>query len=93
MDNSLIDRMEQIFAGGISAGYIIFSIVLLIAIIYAQVLIFRKAGEPGIAAIIPVYNAYVLAKIVFGNGWLFLICLVPVVNWIFPFVMYYKLVY
>lgn len=38
MDNSLIDRVKQIFEGGMSAGQIIFSIVLVIAIIYAQVL-------------------------------------------------------
>ena len=92
MDNFLSnDGIKQLFAGGISLGYIIFCIVLCIAMIYAQVLIFRKAGEPGIAAIIPVYNLYVLSKIVFGNGWLFLLCLVPIVNWIFPFVLYYKL--
>ncbi len=91
MDNSLIDRVKQIFEGGMSAGQIIFSIVLVIAIIYAQVLIFRKAGEPGIAAIIPVYSTYILTKIVFGNGWLFLLCLVPFVGWIFPLVINYKL--
>ena len=38
---------------------------------------FEKAGEPGWAAIIPFYNAYVLFKISWGNGWYFLLSVVP----------------
>ncbi|MBN2878528.1 MAG: hypothetical protein JXN65_02765 [Clostridia bacterium] len=42
--------------------------------------LFTKAGEPGWAAIIPLYNAYVLFKITWGNGWKFLLMLIPIVN-------------
>lgn len=39
-----------------------------------------KAGEPGWAAIIPVYNLWVLVR-ASGNSWLwFVACLVPLVN-------------
>ena len=79
MDNSLIDRVKQIFEGGMSAGQIIFSIVLVIAIIYAQVLIFRKAGEPGIAAIIPVYSTYILTKSNCSGPWIIL----KIIFWVF----------
>ena len=42
--------------------------------------IYKKAGEPGWASLIPFYNLYVLFKITWGNGWLFLLMLIPVVD-------------
>ena len=45
--------------------------------------VFLKAGEPGWAAIIPIYNIIVLLKII-GKEWYWLfILLVPIVNIIF----------
>ncbi|MBQ5331051.1 MAG: hypothetical protein J6F31_07360 [Oscillospiraceae bacterium] len=41
---------------------------------------FSKAGEPGWAAIIPIYNVYVMFKLVYGSGWRFLLLLIPIVN-------------
>lgn len=34
--------------------------------------IFRKANQPGWGSIIPFYNSYLLCKITWGNGWMFL---------------------
>jgi len=42
--------------------------------------ILEKAGEPGWGAIIPFYNAYLLFKITWGNGWSFLLMLIPIAN-------------
>ncbi|WP_175956865.1 DUF5684 domain-containing protein [Schaalia sp. Marseille-Q2122] len=53
--------------------------------------LFEKAGEPGWAAIIPFYNAYILVKIALGNGWLFLLALIPVVNFFFVIWLMIKL--
>lgn len=53
--------------------------------------IFSKAGEPGWGAIVPFYNMYLLFKITFGNGWLFLLTLIPVVNFIMLIIAYVKL--
>lgn len=53
--------------------------------------IFTKAGEEGWKAIIPFYNLYVLTKLVTGNGLLFLVLLIPVVNIFFGFYLYHKL--
>ena len=44
-----------------------------ILIIIARWKIFTKAGEDGIASLIPIYGEYVFAKIVFKKGWFFLI--------------------
>ena len=39
--------------------------------------IFTKAGEAGWKAIIPILNTYVMFKIAYGNGWRFLLLLIP----------------
>ncbi len=45
--------------------------------------IFTKAGEPGWASIIPIYNTYVMTKIAGYNPILFLLFLIPLVNIVF----------
>ena len=57
-----------------------FSIFASILGIIAMWKIFTKAGEPGWAAIIPFYNVYTLFKITWGNGWKFLLLLIPIAN-------------
>ncbi|MGA0555891.1 protein kinase domain-containing protein [Larkinella sp. VNQ87] len=47
--------------------------------------VFEKAGEPGWAAIVPVYNALTLLKIVGKPWWWLLLMLAPYVNFIFMF--------
>lgn len=42
--------------------------------------VFTKAGEPGWAAIIPIYNYYVILKIVGRPWWWLLLLLIPIVN-------------
>jgi len=52
---------------------------------------FEKAGEPGWAAIVPLYNAYVMFKIAWGNGWKFLLLLIPIANIVFAIMLPFKL--
>lgn len=42
--------------------------------------IFVKAKQPGWAAIVPIYNAYVQLKIIGRPGWWLLLYLIPLVN-------------
>ena len=42
--------------------------------------IFQKAGQPGWAAIIPIYNTYIMIKISGKSGWWLLLLLIPLVN-------------
>lgn len=53
--------------------------------------LFAKAGEPGWASIIPIYNSYVLYKIAWGKGWMFLCTLIPIIGFIFPLICNIKL--
>ena len=53
--------------------------------------IFEKAGEAGWKAIIPIWNMYILFKITWGIGLLFLLMLVPIVGTIISLITSYKL--
>jgi hypothetical protein len=41
---------------------------------------FAKAGQPGWAILIPIYNAYVLCKVAQRPGWWVLLMMIPLVN-------------
>ena len=70
---------------------VIFSLIILALTFIGYWKIFVKAGQPGWGGIIPIYNQYVLSKITFGTGWLFLLLLIPFVNIIYVVVLAYKL--
>ena len=75
----LLQQDDQIYLlGGICGGLIELAIgvVALIAIWK----IFTKAGKPGWAALIPIYNTYTLLEIVGREWWWLLLLLIPGVN-------------
>jgi hypothetical protein len=43
---------------------------------------FQKAGEPGWAGLIPIYNLYVLVRISGNAWWWFILFFIPVLNFI-----------
>ncbi len=59
---------------------IICGVVIAVFMIAAMWKVFEKAGEPGWAAIIPIYNVIVLLKIAGRPAWWILLYLVPLVN-------------
>lgn len=76
---------------GPSSLYYLFVIALSILMIVSMWRLFKKAGKPGWAAIVPLYNGYVLSEITFGSGWLFLLSFVPFVNAVYSVILCYKL--
>lgn len=66
-----------------SPGLIIFCLALTIFLIAAMWKVFEKAGQPGWASIIPIYNFYVMTKIGGKPGWWTLMLFIPGVNIIF----------
>ena len=62
--------------------FIIFAvfITLMIFIIASIWKTFEKAGEPGWAAIIPIYNIYIMVKIAGKEGWWTLLFFIPIVS-------------
>ena len=82
---------SDLLLGGIGAGAIIFGILGFIIGIVVLWRIYDKAGEPGWASLVPFYNMYVLFKITWGNGILFLLLLIPFANLIIAIILPFKL--
>jgi len=69
-------------AGGGSAVPGIIGLLIGLLIIVAIWKVFTKAGQPGWASIIPIYNLYIWCKIVGRPWWWILLMLIPFVNFI-----------
>jgi len=85
--------MEQYdYDNDLPIGLIIFIVGLALAVaaflIAAMWKVFTKAGQPGWAAIIPIYNIYIMTKIGGKPGYWTLLCLIPLVNYIFVVWLY-----
>lgn len=63
--------------------WIFFVLILSLVIIIAQWKIYQKAGKPGWASIVPIYNTIVLLEIVGKPWWWLLLMFIPVVNIVF----------
>lgn len=71
------------FLGGFLGAISIFLIIFYVLLIIAGWKILKKAGEPGWKILIPIYNAYMLLKIVGMKKWFWALLLVSVVCSIF----------
>ncbi len=69
----------------------LFSLLFIIAVIAGHWKMFEKAGYSGFASIIPIYNLYVLCKIVYGRGVMMIWFLIPIINIYFLITMPFKL--
>ena len=74
-------------SGGSAVGAII-GIIVAILYVAAYWRIFEKAGQPGWAAIIPIYNLIVLLRIIDRPWWWILLLLIPLVNVVIYFIVY-----
>ena len=60
----------------------IIGLLIALFLIVAMWKVFTKAGQPGWASIIPIYNLYIWCKIVGRPWWWILLMLIPFVNFI-----------
>ncbi|HVT03066.1 MAG TPA: DUF5684 domain-containing protein [Thermoanaerobaculia bacterium] len=67
---------------GVGMGIAVVYIAILVLIIAAMWKVFEKAGEPGWAAIVPIYNFIVLLKIAGKPVWWIILLLIPFVNFV-----------
>lgn len=75
-----VDFLVPLQGGGGSTVELILTLALTVVVFAGFWKVFEKAGEPGWAAIIPIYNLYVLIR-VSGNAWWWLLLLfIPVIN-------------
>ena len=84
------DAANSAIGGAIAAMSGMFMLVMLaivVVFIIGMWKVFAKAGQPGWASIIPIYNIYVLCKIAGRPGWWVLLFLIPLVNLIVSIVL------
>ena len=76
-------------SGGGAGIAVVVVVYLAIFVLYVAALwrIFTKAGQPGWAAIVPIYNLYVILKIAGRPGWWLLLYVVPLVNLVIAIVV------
>ena len=55
-------------------------LILIVFVIFTMWKVYAKAGKPGWACIIPIYNIVVLMQIVGRSGWFVLLFFIPLVN-------------
>lgn len=72
----------EAMSGAAMAGVTIVWLALMVLLIAAMWKVFEKAGEPGWAALIPIYNFVVLLKIAGKPAWWVVLMLIPFVNFI-----------
>jgi len=70
---------EAAAAGMVIGGTLTFAIIFYILTVIASWKILQKAGEKGWKALIPIYNTYLLYKIVGLKGWFWAIILIGIV--------------
>jgi hypothetical protein len=69
-------------ASGVATVFMVIWLAIALLIVASMWKIFVKAGEPGWAAIIPIYNFIVLLKIAGKPAWWIVLLLIPVVNFV-----------
>lgn len=84
---------EAVVAAGIGiyVVYLIFCIAVAIVGVIAYWKLFTKARKPGWHAIVPYLNLYTLFDVIYGNGWKFLLMLVPGLNAVLAIMMMVRL--
>ncbi len=76
---------EVALGGGLAVFgglFMLFWLALVVVVIAAVWKVFTKAGQPGWAAIVPIYNLIVLMKIVGRPTWWVVLFFIPLVNFV-----------
>ncbi len=68
------------YQAGPGVGIILLIIALCIFGIVTMWKLFEKAGEPGWASIVPIYNTIIILKIAGKPGWWIFLLIIPIVN-------------
>ena len=91
----LVAQYNSNTSTGLSAGVAILFILIGIAAYlfygYCLGLVFRKAGQPLWAGFVPIYNSYILLKVVGRPGWWLILYFIPVINFIITIIVYLDL--
>ncbi len=85
------DLFSNVFFGTFAAASYLIALAVSILFLAGRWKVFKKAGKPGWATLIPFYGDYCYMDICFGTGWLFLLKFVPCVGFIIQIMSCFKL--
>lgn len=68
------------WAGFMGGGMLWFWLGMAVVFVIGGWKVYEKAGQPGWAVIVPIYNLYIMLKIVGRPGWWIVLYLIPLVN-------------
>ena len=80
-----MDPLEAIISGlgmAFILSFLLISSVIWLIMVIAHWKLFTKAGQPGWASIIPIFNFYILLKIIGKPSWWLILLFIPVANFI-----------
>jgi hypothetical protein len=81
---------EEAAAAAAAAGFAIFLVIYFVVLAFFAFVgwkLFVKAGKPGWAAIVPIYNYVVFLEIVGKPVWWVILMMIPVVNLVMLFIL------
>lgn len=87
-----LNVLAQSNSGG-ALGAILLLMIIVIVLAWALLLLvslgklFTKAGHPGWAAFVPIYNMIILLQIIERPGWWLILFFVPMVNFVVMFIV------
>ena len=84
---SAVIVQDQTLGAALGTIFMIVMLALTVLFFVAFWKVFTKAGQPGWAALIPFYNAYILTKIAGRPGWWVLMLMIPFVNLAFAILL------
>ena len=80
--------------GGLIAllgAYLVFVLAIAVVMLISMWKVFSKAGQPGWAILVPIYNLITLLKVVRKPVWWILLMFIPFVNFIIVILIYLEL--
>ena len=84
--------MEGQVSGGGGGFLTIIWLAIVILMIASMWRVFTKAGQPGWASIIPIYNVYIMLLIAGKPGWWLILFFIPFVNFVVMIIVVIALV-
>lgn len=76
------DAATNAAAAGLGIGMMLVWLLIVVLMIAGMWKVFQKAGKPGWAAIVPIYNIIVLLEIAGKPAWWVILFIIPFVNFI-----------
>jgi len=89
MDSDSAGALALLF--GFLGAYLIFILVVIAIMVASMWKMFEKAGQPGWAAIVPIYNYVIILRMVGKPEWWILLFFVPLLNIVIGILVYLEL--